>query len=376
MSHPTPQPDSQPEERREQFESFDPDDSGRVGDDAADATDQTLDRLIGEALNVPNDRLAVERLQRTWIRKRRRRRRRYTAGLATAASLLLLLSWVAVDDPDPVASNPVDSPDRPTDQFASARVPAELPLNPPDSTPSPIVAREPTAYERMIFAARSRLPSPASQSTLVNGDVAAFVDRLLVDSGDALMARVQNSSDLRSEVVWELLQRMGDAQTDDNLPQLLEEIVGIDQFTRLILTSQATVVRTRLIEHLLASDAPAATEASQELSNDRSTSRLVASTIAQADALSDELLLALLDHTSKPVRVAAALRLGHECSAEVTRALIERVATEPADSPGAWMALLASSDATAQDFLNYAERQPRLLGYYNYARVEAVQRNP
>ncbi|MCA9258448.1 MAG: HEAT repeat domain-containing protein, partial [Planctomycetales bacterium] len=86
-----------------------------------------------------------------------------------------------------------------------------------------------------------------------------------------------------------------------------------------------------------------------------------------------ELALAALDDPEQALRNAAVRTLGAVKSPEATQRLIERVTTQPGDSPAAWAALLICRDERAEEFFDYAAWQPELLGHLNRARLQIAR---
>ena len=289
--------------------------------------DESLDVRIRESLSLESDALSLARLERHWRVESQRHTRRRLARRAIPLAAAALLAGIFFLIPQ-------------ADQREEISViePVLEPSIPNHSTDNLSAGRPPTAYERILFAAATRIQEPPAQlpPALPSPAIAreATVDRLT----DELVANVQSVGGI------ELVRQTLDEETRYSLMQRL-------------LTAKS---RSALVAYLsIVHDKTLRAEA------------LVAG--AEMKELPVEGFIELLGHDNESVRLAAAMVLGRMNRCEMTTALIDRVQQQPSDSTEAWFALFACRCEAADTFLVHATQSPKLLGQLNHARLQWMQ---
>lgn len=358
-----------------------------------------VDRQIRDALRVEPSIEQVERLERFWHEQlnstapdRRVRFHRpvlWAAGAAAAVVAVACLttglrsrmpvgSPVVRQDAGADKKSPTVAPSLSTGRVAVA-VPA--PVERPRAT-FPRAGREPTAYERILFAARSPVPldvDPAGDR-IAAASAGAKVHPGVMGGSPAVARRDSGGRDASHTLNGGRDGATGDslavhAESGQAKPST-ERPLAPDQLVYLIRTASHPRRRAELLQQLLASDSDAATDCYLELVDDPATRR---EAIAAAEVVSGPLLERLLERLEdkdRRVRLAAAIVLARADGPEVAAALVELVtrdASPPSDDARrteAWMALVACRDRRTHEFLAYASVQPRLLRHLNRARVQ------
>jgi HEAT repeat protein len=369
------------------------------------APDDAIDRAIRDALQSDVDHERVASLEHFWrVQSQRDRWRRmaWRTVAAVAATVAIVAGGIFVwhrDQQQLVEARSKPDSGKATVQSISVAPPVRHKKNAVELSNLP--GRSPTAYEQLVFAARSGVETqPKSNATAIDtliqrvaADDAADPAKLLKDEGikhaaaEALLLRqLPRSPANRQQAILRLLAACGSPRSVPALLRLakaepmradalitLEQIVGEDGLTNAVGLSTDSAVRKAIVLRLLASD-----------SQDGLPSflSLVANPATRADALLAaksmptppiERLIPLLDSPDESVRVYSAIALGHINGPETTQLLIARITQKPANSREAWLALMECRGATAREFLAYATRSPQLLGYYNNARVRWAQ---
>jgi HEAT repeat protein len=156
----------------------------------------------------------------------------------------------------------------------------------------------------------------------------------------------------------------------------LESIVGLERLAAQLDVAGDEHVRQAIIERLLAADSEAARRAYLSLVATESTRREALAVARQLPEPPINSWLENLDDDDESVRLSAALVLSTVNGPEVTRSLIDRVTARPADSTEAWIALLGCRGEMADEFCAYAMQRPKLLGYFNGARLRWARMTP
>ena len=366
--------------------------------------DESLESAIRAALEVDAGPERLARLEHFWFVHSRQqlwrgRMQRITAIAATLAAVAALaVAWNRQAAPLPrpeedsiavVERRPVDQP-RPATQSDTRAI--EL-----------SAGRPPTAYERLVFIARTKTQSAAPVAAMVNSaidDLASHPDaaaRSFVYLPDfqrpaaetILLRRLARSNPTEQCAVLRLLAVNGTRRSVPAIVRIawrdelrepalaaVEQIVGLEGLPQVVRSTTDPWTRDGLIRRLLNAGSDRAMFGYLSLVRDEAT-RTEALKVAEADSqLPIDKLIGLLDHSEQPVRFSAALVLGSVDGPEITRRLIVRVTNQPADSREAWLALLACRGKLADEFFAYASRRPQLLGYVNDARVQWTRMIP
>ncbi len=371
----------------------------------SDAHFDELDQQIRAALQVDVSPLQIKRLETFWRDKSLadRRQKIFRRFAAMAAMILIVLAashklWsthaVTPSDPNQIAgAAPATPTSQPKDAFPESR-PIQLTA---ENAHSMSHGRPATAYEQIMFSARSRQRKMVQRNAAFNaidnvverlaGDPNTDPRQLLASAGIALpnaeqflLRRLNRPDEPRRETVLQLLAVCGTPQSTAAILQLsrdpamreqalrtLEQTVGSAGLARAATQTNDAGLRTAIYRRLLAN----ATSLDAYLS------------LVQNDFLRDEVLV-VADELPRPIidallqrlnadkqstRLAAAFVLGHANGPIVTKSLIDLVSENPASPTEAWLALIARRGQQADQFLTYATRQPRLLGHFNRARV-------
>ncbi len=280
-----------------------------------------LDRLVQQALDDEPDQVTLARLQRFWRHESAKTPpARWRAPLVAAAAALA----VAVG---------LSTPRRPQapDQ-ANQIVPEEILTNPVEEEvihpvtvpPDTFASRPPTPFERVAFIAmtshrKPRSIAPAEQPAAVEDQVAQLLSHTPPAGPRDLIAIGAGK-----EAYGVLL-----SQPDN------------EQALRLYL--EAMTIESQREAALAA--------------------------LREAKSPPIDGLLALLQDDDRATRRLAALALGTRNGPEVTRRLIAIVSQQNPRNAEAWLALDTCRGDLAHSFLAEASRQPKLLGYFNAARV-------
>jgi hypothetical protein len=360
--------------------------------------DDGVDRAIRAALQVDVEDERLARLEQFWLTSSQQQRwrgrlQRITAIAATLAAIAAL----------GVAWNRRIAPPRVVDGSSPAR--SILADNVNASTVSPSsVGRVPTAYERLVFTARTGVRQSAEP---VAAKIDSIIQQLSLDANaDAreaivsldlqrdnletpLLRRLPRAAVAEQAAILRLLAVCGTQRSVPSLLRLarqvglqdeaiaaLEQIVGVEGLPQLLRASNDRNLRATILRRLLAADPEAGLLNYLSLVHDEATRSESLAVAGAAPSLPMDELFALLDDSKQSVRLSAALVLGHVDGPAVTRRLIARVTRQPAKSREAWMALLTCRGELADEFFAYAMRRPQLLGYVNNARVQWSQMIP
>jgi hypothetical protein len=379
-----------------------------ISSDENPASDDSLDRAIRDALQVESDGRDVAHLEHYWrVELQRDRWRRNAVALFTAAAALIAVAAGLVlirarEHEREIAQTTKDLP---------SEVVAATPTSPPttadhspEAKPSSSTGRATTAYEQLVFAART---GTKARPTIAKATIDAAIQRVAANA-DADVVRIVESSGLKSANAENLLlRRLPSASAHDrqaivrilavcgsrrSVPALLrvsekevaptgalaaiEQIVGINGLAQIVEGSKDPTVRADLMLRLLRARTQEGLIGFLSLVRNEST-RAEALFVAKGmPEVPIPQLIALLDHADEQVRLAAAVTVGYVNGPKTTQLLISRVTEQPANSPEAWIALMSCRGDMARDFLAYATRRPQLLGYYNNARVHWAQMIP
>jgi hypothetical protein len=271
----------------------------------------------------------------------------------------------------------------------------------------PIVGRAPSAVEQLAFNVGTRRNKNAAQETLVKvvDDMVQQVAAGAVDPQQAvestgiaiagiereLLRRLGRSAEREMLAIVQLLAVGGshrsvpallnlgrrDALREESLAAI-EQIVGTAGLAQAVRLSNDPQSRRMLIARLLSADeeeASAAVGGYLSLVQDVATRGEALAVADTAPRLPLEALLTALQSEEKPIRLSAALVLGHVNGPVVTRQLVDIVTAERPAPTEAWIALLVCRGELAQEFLSYATRSPQLLGHVNNARAEWARMN-
>lgn len=373
---------------------------------------EDLDELIRRALDKPAEDVRIARLERSWQRSSQRdwwRRRVVRLGAwAAAAAAVITMVMIAQsrrsDRDVPQQADATDGPLSPVEE----ETPVELAVV--DATLSLVdsrsAGRPPTAYERFLFVARTqtRLPlaSPTVESAVdgmvarLSADPNADVQRVWGEAGldgrnaeAMLLRKLSRSNDDDERAIARLLAVCGtrravpallelgrrDAFRDDVLAAV-EAIVGLDRLADVAVLASDEPVRLAILRRLFTADSESALRGYLSLAADKLTRNEALAVARDSPAPPIDELLALVDDDEKEVRLTAAIVLSTVNGPEVTRSLIARVTAQPADSTEAWIALVGCRGELAEEFFAYAMQRPRLLGYFNGARLRWAQMIP
>jgi hypothetical protein len=298
--------------------------------------DQELDDRIRRALHVEPTAEQLARLEQHW-RRARARKRRPTLWLAAAAACLAvvgLCGWLLV-------------------QLIIQQPQQQIAIDHGHEPPSPRVARSPIIVQEppsVVHPMQLAVDSPREASDYEQLLFSIQTGRRLEPPprDKAALAKMVESIDKRDGV-------RGLAAAARNLSD-----VGL---------------RAAAYDRLLQNDAKPAFEAYLALVADESTRREALDAIPRDKNPPIDALLNVLTDDERPLRIAAALTLSRINTPEVVEKLIDRV-TSPDSSSEAWMALYACRNETADRFLATASQNPRLLGRYNYARLQWTRLTP
>ncbi len=322
-------------------------------------TPDDLDKQIRAALGGEPSAGQLARLERFWREQSRaeRRRRLLRRAAAAAASIVAIAAmWLAIGRrqareislPEVVVEAP-----RAVDQRAA---PAEA------VAAAPPAGREPTAYERMMFALQTGARATPEQ---------------------ALATRLNRATD--DDERRRVIQQVGEHGSRESLAALMraaerpaireealaaaEQIMGVGRLAEGVPLARDAAVRRALVARLLAAPSPAALRGFLALAADPATRGETLAAAAAVEQLPVAALVATLDGGDKQTRLAAAMVLGHVNGPTVSDALIARVSQSQRAPIEAWVALLACRGAPVDRFLAQAVVQPRLLGQVNSARA-------
>jgi len=360
--------------------------------------DENLDRVVREALEVDLEHERLARLEQHWLARSRQQHwrgqmRRVTAIAATLAAVAALT--VAWNRKTSLPLQPVENPGSVAEELA---VDNPTPADSEDVRAIELSAgRPPTAYERLIFLARTgarptvpigaRLDSAIHQLVLhPDADARPLVESPGLRQANVetfLLRRLPRATDAEHPAILKLLAIRGTQRSVPALLRLarhdkiredvlatLEQIVAVEGLPQVVQSATDPRLRTDLIRRLLNHDSEAALLGYLSLVRSEATRAEALAVADEVPKLPIDELIGLLDHRDQALRFSAALVLGHVDGPEVTRRLITRVTEQPADSPAAWMALMACHGELADEFFAYATRRPQLLGYVNNARLQ------
>jgi hypothetical protein len=324
-------------------------------------TPEDLDNQLRAALGVETSPEQLARLERFWHAQSRAERRRRTLQVV-AMLVAATVAWQSTRRAEqPVAPRPQELAT--ADPAPVAPRPEPIVENEQTLAAAHTSGREPTEYERLVFAIRTRRPidRERNQRVRTDGGTAREEDRQLI----AELAYRREASALP-----ELLRFARHPDLRADALAAVERIVGVDRLTDVAAQSRDPVVRTALYERLLTANSFVAIP---------NYLALVASPGTRAEALSAarttgerlplEPLLRELDSSDKTTRLAAAMVLGDVNGPAVSAALIARVSATDRAPVEAWVALLACRGPAVDQFLAAARRQPRMLGQVNNARA-------
>jgi len=370
-------------------------------DDIHEFSNGELDRVIREALKVDADASRLARLEQYWVVQSRRqlwrRRALFMLPAAAAAVILVALLIVAKDGESNKQTAETDHILAPI-QEDLAPVDEAFADDSESGAHSPSAGRAPTDYERFVFIARTGVQSNATSLTtkideaieelILNpeSDPTRSLESPGIDSSNAetlLLRRLARSDGAEQSAILRLLGVCGTSRSVPAIVRLtgrgadpeealttVEQIGGISGLTQVARTTANPKLRPAVITRLLAIDSEEALLAYLSLVRDEATRPIALATADATPGLPIAKLLALLDHDDKPVRLSAAMVLGHVNGPEVTQSLIARVTEKPSEATAAWLALMACRGPMAEEFLAYASRRPQLLGHLNNARVQ------
>ena len=282
---------------------------------------------------------------------------RWTAALAAMAAAALVVASLSMffrDDEGGPDSLPVRVAQR-QEVLREPLVPNGTPIaelseppgvaSQPDETLLSSAGRAPTAYEQLVFAVH------------VGGPISP--------QGPRAMATIQPPANrlARDRIAQDEKQR-------DKALKAVDQMTDVGQLAQLARETSDRRVRQAVFHRLVRFDSETAARAYLALAADGA---FRDEALAAADAAGPsfvEVLLNLLDDKDKAVRRVSALVLGHKNGPEVTQSLIARVQDNPARSTETWMALVACRGQAAKEFFAIAMSSPRMLGRFNYARLE------
>ncbi len=363
-----------------------------------------LDEQIHAALRVDVSPQQLERLEAFWQdRSRADRRRKQLQQFAAMAAAILLAgaaSYQLWHRPSTVAPHE----NLLTDAGPATPVPSQndLPKSAPaksvsEDVPSISHGRPATIYEQFVFNARARDREMAQQRSAVaaldnainllahnpSGDARQLLKSAELRTANAeqlLLSQLGHSNEPRERAILQLLSLCGTSRSTVPLLKLsrrstlreqalltIEQTTGIDGLANAATLTGDSRVRAaiyqRLFENEITVDAFLSLVQNDLLRDE---------VLEVADKLSEPMLNALLirlNAEDPSTRLAAAFVLGHANGPFVTNSLIALVSENPASPTEAWLALMACRGQQAEQFLVYANQQPRLLGHFNRARV-------
>jgi hypothetical protein len=338
-------------------------------------TPADFDREIRAALAAgpPPEQLArLEQFWREQSRADRQRRRRARAMALVATVLAAATAWFALSRSQPpaaqhnvVAQMPRQVETSPPPAGAAAAVPgnAEAPAALPPA------ARTASAYERLVFAARTTAP---------------------VDPEQTLLARLRRAGDF--DEARGIILRLRDVGTPASIPALLkmanqgaarpdalaavEQILGVDRLADVVRQASSPAVRAGLMARLLAANSAQALSGFLALVADPASRSEALTAVLAAKQLPLDRFVQALDAPLKSDRMAAAIVLGRVNTPAVSEALIARVSQPGRASVETWVALLACRSEKADQFLVQAVCRPQTLGQVNNARAYWARMTP
>jgi hypothetical protein len=377
-------------------------------DDENPAADDSLDRVIRDALWVELDGREVATLEKYWrLQLRRDKWRQHGVALFTAAAAMIAVvaGLVLVRSRERDREVAVVAKASPG-ELAEAN-PTLLPQtadNSQGAKPSPSTGRAATAYEQLVFASRSRSDVyPAATTATIdaaiqrvaanpNGNPAEIIASFNLKPPNAemlLLKKLSNAIGKDKHAIVRMLAVCGSRRSVPALLRLaesevvptsalasIEQIVGINGLAQIVARSKDPGVRADLMIRLLRCGSQDGLIGLLSLVSNDSVRAEALSVAKGAPNVPIAELITLLDHADEQVRIAAAMTLGYVNGPKTTELLISRVTEQPANSPEAWIALMSCRGEMARDFLAYATRRPQLLGYYNNARVHWAQMIP
>jgi hypothetical protein len=369
--------------------------------------DDSLDRAVREAMRVEIDGQRLASLESFWRaqslpERRLRRSRLVVAAVAASIALIVAPLWLQRRGQEPEIAHVRQQPSGDTNQTVSTEMPDAEKTAVSDAALS--AGRQPTAFERLVFVARSDNEARAAKvAARIDEVIARLVSDTNAKPADALnssglqnataetllLKRLPAATQIEQAIILRLLAECGSqrsisallrlARTESMRPQALatiERVAGIGGLAQTVQNSNNGAVRSAIIARLLCADSRPGLLAYLSLVESDTTRDEALAVAKDAPQFPIDELVALLDYSEERVRMAAAVTLGHVNGPETTRRLIERITEQPAKSREAWFALMACRGEMAHDFLAYATRRPKLLGYYNNARVQWAQMIP
>jgi hypothetical protein len=319
-------------------------------------TPDNFDQRLRDALRAEPAPEQLARLEQFWLEQsradRRRRAARRLVASAAASVAVIVAAWLAMSRRERAV------PPQPELLAEAPRV-ESVPIEP---FVFPAGAREPTGYERVIFAVRTSRPVDGEQ---------ALLERLRAASAPTqrrmIIARLAEAGTPRS--VAELASAAEDPLVRGEAVAAIEAILGSDQLLVAIEQARSPQVRIALVARLLASDSATALDDYLALvaTPGMRTEALAAALVAER--LPIAALVSRLEAPRKHERLAAALVLGHVGGPEVGAALVERASQGRRASMETWVALLACRGEPVDRFLNQAARRPQALAQVNNARA-------
>ena len=375
------------------------------------------DELRGDGVQLTDDESRrVARLRQFWLEASGRElagatpqhRGVWRAAMLAAAASLVVAAWLAWSNETQQLANPNggDRPEHPEPQAMNPAGESQVTGDAAAPPPSVSAGRAPTAYERMLFVARTRtrLPAPAPEGGPLKQDPQQWIAQALRQMQanpqvkiaalqevppnrqkivSLLLAKLPTSPAAQQTAICQLLGALGDERAVPGLLKLADSRVAGDAALRAIasltrgeqwleLARQAPnrPVRVAIATRLLTVGDRPALLAYLSLVYDEALRDDALTATVEMRELPIESLVAFLDHSEEPVRLATAFALGRMNRCEMTDALISRVNKRPSRSKEAWFALLACRCEAADAFLTYATRNPHLLGQLNNARVQ------
>jgi hypothetical protein len=371
-------------------------------------SDGVLDRTIHDAMRVKVDEQRLAKLSQFWrVESQSEQWRRTTRRTAAsvAAAIALVAASLLIRNRDTGQREQVSVPPSSANEVVESRPPKPAPAEatkPVD--PLEPAGRAPTAYEQVVFTARTGIAPRQKPAALPIDDIIqriatdAAVDpaQILDSSGikrpaaeTLLLRRLPRAPAAEHPAILRLFAVCGSQRSvpwllrfarDESLRaeslSTLEQIVGLDGMAQAAHRATDRSVRSALFLHLLAADSRSGLLSYLSLVGNEATRSEALSVAKSAPHATIERLLALLDDPDESVRVAAAIVLANINGSETTRLLIARVTEQPGNSCEAWLALMECRGEMAREFLDYATNRPQLLGYYNNARVRRAQMTP
>ncbi|MGI9457660.1 MAG: HEAT repeat domain-containing protein [Aeoliella sp.] len=387
------------------------------------SADESLDDLIRESLRLEEDPFRVVRLERHWRGQSQRqawRRLAWRAIPLTAAAILAAVFFIVPRQDRPQEISTVENgPERSIPHPSMPdRVTTPGPISidwraesePAASGDSLSAGRPPTAYERILFLARTRLQEPTTPPTATVA-LEKVIDQLATDPAMDVRTAcrsmdLESTSGRRGEVEAQLLEKLSASSmnrknaivqllaiygTELSLPPLIElssdeanrrhtlstieSLIGVERLGEVVRIASDEQVRRALLQRMLTAETPPALIAYLMLVRDETVRDEALAAGAELPKLPIEGFIALLGHEDEAVRLASAVVLGRMNRCEMTEALISRIQFQPSDSKEAWFALFACRCDAADTFLVHATQSPQLLGQFNNARLQWAQLN-